>query len=143
MATDRRNEFAEAARTRRGADAARAPTDDERAVASAKATDAGHLRRDDPSRRAEPSAGTRVRGGEVAWVRVSDVLAQRSGRVAGRGITWTTTANRWPRLAPVRSVGTGRRAIDRATTARRSRLAPLDAFGARQRSRSMGIGVAR
>src|SRR5690606_19505001 len=56
-----------------------------------------HLTRHDPS--APSRAGSRGRRwptGEVAWVRVSDVMTHRSGQVAGRGITWTATMNRWP-----------------------------------------------
>lgn len=138
MADDNRGRHA--APTRRGSiDAPRAREPDD----TQDAASADHLRRHDPSRPAATSAArTSLRGREVAWVRASDVLAQRSGRVAGRGITWTATANQRPRLAPLRTAATSRRAIARAgVTPRRSRLAPVTAFGARHRSTGPQMGV--
>lgn len=102
-----------------------------------------HLKRHDPSAPSRAaSRGRRLPTGEVAWVRLSDVMTHRSGRVAGRGITWTATVNRWPRLAPLRTAGTGRRAIARASADPRARrLAPLSAFGTRRTPATARSGV--
>lgn len=89
------------------------------------------LKLHDPSQPRPPSSvSTRQLPDDVAWLRASDALVQTTERVAGRGMTWTARTNPMPRLAPARSGGTGRRAIDRAsTTPRAARLAPIDAFG--------------
>ena len=105
-----------------------------------------HLHRHDPSRRATSAVDTmaRWRGDEVRWVRACDALAQTSGRATGRGITWTAQANRLPRRVPLRPAGTGRRAIDRASTSpRAARLAPLTAFGTRPGPSRVRTGVSR
>lgn len=122
---------------------------DASAAASVRASEAeafDHLHRNDPSRPAAPAVDTmaRWRGGEVRWVRACDALAQTSGRATGRGITWTEQANRLPRLVPLRPAGTGRRAIDRASTGpRASRLAPVTAFGTRRGPSTARAGVSR
>lgn len=114
-----------------------------RDTGTAEAEAVEHLKRHDPS--APSRAGSRGRPlpmGEVAWVRVSDVMTHRSGQVAGRGITWTATANRLPRLAPLRTAGTGRRAIARASADPKARqLAPLSAFGTRRTPATARSGV--
>jgi hypothetical protein len=91
------------------------------------------LRLHDPSRQWSAAAAMeRWRGDQLRWVRAGDALAQTCGRATGRGIVWTASASRLPRLAPRRQTGTGRRAIARASvTARASELAPLTAFGTR------------
>lgn len=117
--------------------------------ASVRASEAeafDHLHGHGSSRPAASAVDTmaRWRGGEVRWVRACDALAQTSGRATGRGITWTEQANRLPRLVPLRPAGTGRRAIDRASTGpRASRLAPVTAFGTRRGPSMARTGVSR
>ena len=104
------------------------------------------LQRHDPSLPAASAADrmARWRGDEVRWVRASDALAQTSGRATGRGIVWTTQANRLPRLAPLRQTGTGRRAIARASASpRASRLAPITAFGVKREAPAARTAVSR
>lgn len=104
------------------------------------------LLRHDPSLPAASAADrmARWRGEGVRWVRASDALAQTSGRATGRGIVWTTQANRLPRLAPLRQTGTGRRTIARASAATRaSKLAPVAAFGTRREPSTAWTGVSR
>lgn len=77
-------------------------------------------------------------GAGVSWVRASDLLTHGTGGVVGRGITWVSAANRWPRLHP-QSTPISRRAIAQKSASRRdraSRLAPLTAFGARPHAQS-------
>lgn len=99
------------------------------------------LKLHDPS---QPSLRTRRLPDDVAWLRASDALVQSTERVAGRGMTWTAQTNPVSRLAPARSGGTGRRAIDRAsTTPRTAQLAPLDAFGTSRRPSAGRTAVSR
>ena len=126
------------------------PATDTTTAAPADASEAeafDHLHGHDPSRRCRRRWSTRWHGGvasEVRWVRACDALAQTSGRATGRGITWTAQANRLPRLVPLRPAGTGRRAIDRASTGpRASRLAPVTAFGTRRGPSMVRTGVSR
>ncbi|MBS3939650.1 MAG: hypothetical protein KG028_01695 [Actinobacteria bacterium] len=103
------------------------------------------LKLHDPSQpRSQPSARTRRLPDDVAWLRASDALVQTTERVAGRGMTWTAQTNPVSRLSPARSGGTGRRAIDRAsTTPRTAQLAPLDAFGTSRRPPAGRTAVSR
>ena len=70
-----------------------------------------------------PNKEKRAPGGDVTWVRASDLLSSGTGRVAGRGIDFEAELARRMRRTPV----TTRRAIhDRA-----SKLPPLSEFGQR------------
>lgn len=100
----------------------------------------GYLTHGDPSLSPRESGRRRVLspGSGVSWVRASDLLAHGTRGVVGRGITWVSTANRWPRLRP-QNTPTSRRAIAQKSASpadRASRLAPPAAFGARPRSES-------
>jgi hypothetical protein len=65
----------------------------------------------------------RAPGGDVTWVRASDLLSSGTGRMAGRGIDFEAELARRMRRTPA----TTRRAIrDRA-----SKLPPLSEFGQR------------
>jgi len=65
----------------------------------------------------------RAPGGDVTWVRASDLLSSGTGRVAGRGIDFEAELARRMRRTPA----TTRRAVrDRA-----SKLPPLSDFGQR------------
>lgn len=93
-----------------------------------------HLKHDDPSQSSTRNRPTAPGRHGVSWVRAGDLLSHGTGKAAGRGITWTTTANRWSQPRPLQ-VRTSRRGIDRATSApsdRASRLAPVSAFGTRR-----------
>lgn len=70
----------------------------------------------------------------ITWVRANDLLTHGTGQLAGHGIAASHALNRVPR----RAVGLGGRpSLDRSASDsnpadRRSRLAPLSAFGVRR-----------
>lgn len=69
------------------------------------------------------SADPRGRG--VVWVRPTDLLAQASSRLVGRGIDFQAELARRTRRAPVRAVTAGGRAVGVQVR----RLPPVSAFG--------------
>lgn len=80
---------------------------------------------------AEESATGRRRSG-VEWVRPSDLLAARLGRVAGQGIDFQAELARRARLVPghaYRGTRTVARSGVRAVSDRARRLPPVTAFG--------------
>lgn len=90
-------------------------------------------RHGDPSvtnAKADTEAGRRRSG--VEWVRPTDLLAARTGRVAGQGIDFHAELARRTRRAPgqaYRGVRTVARSGARAVSERARRLPPVTAFG--------------
>ncbi len=86
---------------------------------------------------------TRAPGGrDVRWVRAGDLLSDASGRLAGHGIALTHAIHSGPRdllLASARRNS----ASEPIATDRASRLAPVEAFGARRDNHSMSLGLRR
>ena len=77
----------------------------------------------DPVRYSGPSFTNPSKRGEpgIAWVRASDLLYSRSGRIAGRGLDLETVLSRRVRLTPA--------VTRRAIRERADRLPPLSEFG--------------
>lgn len=74
---------------------------------------------------------TKARPG-VEWVRPTDLMLSRSGRIAGRGIDFQAELARRTRRVPVqaaRATGRGARTDARAISERARRLPPASAFG--------------
>lgn len=95
-------------------------------------------RRRDPSLAGNTTAGSpqrRTAGSGVVWVRPSDLLVSRAGRLAGRGIDFQAELARRTRQVP----GQAYRATRNAVGDRVRRLPPVSAFG----RRSASSGVAR
>ena len=92
-------------------------------------------RHGDPSvtnRKADAGAEAGRRRSGVEWVRPTDLLAARTGRVAGQGIDFHTELARRTRRAPVqayRGARTVARSGARAVSERARRLPPVTAFG--------------
>ncbi|UUE19385.1 hypothetical protein [Microbacterium sp. J1-1] len=88
----------------------------------------------DPSltaRTSKPGAGAKVRPG-VEWVRPSELMASRSGRVAGRGIDFQAELARRARHVPgqtYRAARSSARSGARFVSERARRLPPVTAFG--------------
>jgi hypothetical protein len=92
------------------------------------------------ARHADPSAAKKTtvemaagrRGSGVEWVRPSDLLAGRLGRVAGQGIDFQAELARRARRAPghaYRGTRTAARSGARVVSERARRLPPVTAFG--------------
>lgn len=86
---------------------------------------------------------TRMPGGrDVRWVRASDLLSDASGRLAGHSIALTHAIHRGPRDMLLTSARRNS-ASEPIETDRTSRLAPVEAFGARRDNHSMRLGLRR
>ena len=120
------------------------PTISPRTLTRHEATDRSHptptaeaevdalARHRDPSL-ARGAAGLVPKGARgVEWVRPTELVAQRAGRVAGRGIDFEAELYRRSRLLPVQAARVTRTGISNASARlsdRARRLPPASAFG--------------
>lgn len=85
----------------------------------------------------------------VEWVRPTELLASRSGRIAGRGIDFQAELSRRARRVPGQTLRAARRGVERTAakvSERARRLPPASAFGRGNDQRSSwvsrsGIGL--
>lgn len=112
------------------------PESPEKPVRSGDGSEVSELaRHGDPSAAKKVSAeesGTERRRSGVEWVRPSDLLAARLGRVAGQGIDFQAELARRARLVPghaYRGTRTVARSGVRVVSERARRLPPVTAFG--------------
>jgi hypothetical protein len=109
--------------------------DQEHRLAKIKEVEASDLaRHKDPSlaglKDDDATAKAKARG--VEWVRPTELLASRSGRIAGRGIDFQSELARRTRRVPVqtaRVMGGGVRNAGHALSERARKLPPASAFG--------------
>jgi hypothetical protein len=124
----------------------------EHRLAKVKEVEASELtRHKDPSLagRKDDNATAKVKARGVEWVRPNELLASRSGRIAGRGIDFQTELARRTRLVPVQTVrvtGRGVRNAGYVLSERARKLPPVSAFGRGSGGRSSwvsrsGIGL--
>ncbi len=112
-------------------DESAAPTEEPRRGGDGEVSELA--RHGDPSvtkPKADAEAGRRRSG--VEWVRPTDLLAARTGRVAGQGIDFYAELARRTRQAPgqaYRGVRTVARSGARVVSERARRLPPVTAFG--------------
>ena len=112
----------------------RDPERPEPATARSEGETSALARHGDPSQ-PKTTAGTeavkKARPG-VEWVRPTELMLSRSGRIAGRGIDFQPELARRTRRVPVqaaRATGRGARTGARAISERARRLPPASAFG--------------
>lgn len=82
--------------------------------------------------RGATAAGKATRARGVEWVRPTELVAHRSGRIAGRGIDFQAELARRSRRLPGQTVRVSRRGISNASarlSERARRLPPASAFG--------------
>lgn len=106
--------------------------DEERRLAKANEAETSELaRHKDPSLVVKDEAAkAKARG--VEWVRPSELLVSRSGRIAGRGIDFQAELARHSRHATIqtaRATGRGVMKVGHAVSERARKLPPASAFG--------------
>ena len=90
----------------------------------AEVSELAHLGDPSQANRTIEQAATKT-GHGVVWVRPTELIAQATARVAGRGIDFHTELARRSRLPAVQAVAVSRRAISEHAR----RLPPVSAFG--------------
>ncbi|QPE05478.1 hypothetical protein IT882_05485 [Microbacterium schleiferi] len=106
--------------------------DQERRLAKANEAETSELaRHTDPSLVAKDEVA-KAKAHEVEWVRPSELLVSRSGRIAGRGIDFQAEFARRSRHATIQTAGATGRGVMKAGHAvseRARKLPPASAFG--------------
>ncbi|MFT4123708.1 MAG: hypothetical protein QM635_07750 [Microbacteriaceae bacterium] len=103
--------------------------DQERRLAKVKEVETSELaRHKDPSLAAAKDETAKAKARGVEWVRPSELLVSRSGRIAGRGIDFQAELARRARRVPGQTYRATRTGV-RSLSERARKLPPASAFG--------------